>query len=223
MPTTMAALLVLAAGLLPGAMYVWGFERQVGRWGIGLSDRILRFVGGSTLLHACFAPLTYWIWSAQWPSIRDSRPIAWGMWLIPVVYLALPFGAGSLVGLGTRRRWSWTRYATGPDPAPRAWDYLFQRNVDGWIRVKLKSGSWLGGAFADANGRRSYAAGYPEPQDLYLAAAVDTDPDTGEFLLGLDGQAVLSPGGLLLRWDEIEYLEFIDVGTSEEAASGSED
>jgi hypothetical protein len=55
----------------------------------------------------------------------------------------------------------------------------------------------------------SYAAGYPEPQDLYLAASVEVDPETGEFALD-DGRPQLGPGGLLVRWEEVEYLEFID-------------
>jgi hypothetical protein len=82
--------------------------------------------------------------------------------------------------------------------------------VDGWIRLRLKSGAWLGGVFAEANGRRSYAAGYPEPQDLFLAAAVDTDPDTGEFVRDDAGLPTVQPGGLLIRWEEVEFLEFID-------------
>jgi hypothetical protein len=74
----------------------------------------------------------------------------------------------------------------------------------------MKSGVWLAGAYANANGRRSYAAGYPEPQDLYLAAAVEVDPDIGEFVLDDDGNVALLEGGVLVRWEEVEYLEFID-------------
>ena len=56
---------------------------------------------------------------------------------------------------------------------------------------------------------RSYAAGYPEPQDIYLAASVAVDSVTGEFLIDHEGQVTIGSGGLLLRWDEVEYLEFI--------------
>lgn len=122
----------------------------------------------------------------------------------------MPLVAGTLVGHGVREGWRFARLMSGPDPAPRAWDYLFQHNVDGWIRCRLKSGTWLAGAFADANGRRSYAAGYPEPQDLYLAASVSVDPETGEFELDDDGLPLRGAGGLLLRWEAVEYLEFID-------------
>lgn len=78
------------------------------------------------------------------------------------------------------------------------------------MRLRLKSGAWVGGAFAEVDGRRSYAAGYPEAQDLYLAATVELDPDSGEFVKDADGMILLLPGGVLVRWDEVEHLEFID-------------
>ena len=70
----------------------------------------------------------------------------------------------------------------------------------------MKSGIWLGGAYADANGRRSYAAGYPEPPDLFLAAAVEVDPETGAFTHDMNGDVALLEGGLLVRWEEVEHL-----------------
>src|SRR4029079_5530354 len=59
MPDTLEAVAALVLALLPGALYVWAYERPVGAWGIGLSDRVLRFVGVSAILHALLAPLTY--------------------------------------------------------------------------------------------------------------------------------------------------------------------
>lgn len=117
---------------------------------------------------------------------------------------------GTAVGHGVRTGRTWTTWLTGPTPAPRGWDHLFGPRPDGWVRLHMKSGAWLGGAFAEVEGRRSYAAGYPEPQDLYLAATVALDPDTGEFVRDPDGEISLLPGGILLRWDEIEHLELID-------------
>ena len=74
MPTSFQAAAVLAIELLPGAMYIWSFERQAGRWGIGLSDRVLRFVGASAIFHAFFAPASYWFWSTQWPKLKTPNP-----------------------------------------------------------------------------------------------------------------------------------------------------
>jgi hypothetical protein len=210
MPDTLQALGVLVIALLPGALYVWAFERQVGRWGIGLSDRALRFIGGSAMFHAAAAPLSYGLWADHWDAVRSARPVSWWLWLVPMLYVALPWAGGAFVGSRLRAGRPWTRWLTGPNAAPRAWDHLFAGEVDGWIRLRLKSGAWLGGVFAEANGRRSYAAGYPELQDLFLAAAVDTDPDTGEFVRDDAGLPTVQPGGLLIRWEEVEFLEFID-------------
>jgi hypothetical protein len=77
--------------------------------------------------------------------------------------------------------------------------------------VRLKSGTWIGGAFARSDeGRRAYASGLPAPQDLYLSATVPTDPVTGEFEVDGEGNLRVVEAGLLLRWEEVEYLQFID-------------
>lgn len=211
MPTSLEAAAILVLAVLPGALYTWAFERLVGRWGVGLSDRLLRFSGGAAIFHAAVAPLTYWLWATQWSSGRIGRgePLPLGLWLVAVLYVAVPFGLGTLAAYGHRKGARWARALTGSDPAPRAWDYLFQGGQDGWIRCRMKSGVWIGGAFADHNGRRSYVAGYPEPADLFLAQAAEIDPDTGEFQLN-DGQPVLRESGLLLKWEDVEYLEFFD-------------
>lgn len=211
MPTTFQALGVLVAALLPGALYLWAFERLAGRWGATLSDRLLRFIGGSAILHALFAPATYWFWSTQWPTIANRGQVSWNLWGLVLAYVAIPMLIGTLVGYGTRKRWRWATLITGPDPAPRAWDYLFQGERDGWVRLRLKSGTWIAGGYATAtDGLKSYSAGYPEDQDLFLATTAAVDTDTGAFILGEDGNAQLQPGGVLIRWEEVEYLEFID-------------
>ena len=153
--------------------------------------------------HPCEQPVTAW---AQPGDEHRCGQLA----AVPLAYIGVPLLAGTVLGVGLRRGWSIAKIVAGPDPAPRAWDYLFRYHIDGWIRCRLKSGTWLAGAYADANGKRSYAAGYPEPQDLYLAASVEVDAETGEFALDDDGRPQLGLGGLLVRWEEVEYLEFID-------------
>ena len=213
MPSTFQALAVLVVALLPGAIYIWSFERLVGRWGAGLADRVFRFIGSSAIFQALGAPVTFWFWDQQWPQLQagEGDP-SWWLWALAVAYVAIPMAAGSGVGAATRRGYKLASVFTGPDPAPRAWDYLFQGQKDGWVRMRLKSGSWLGGAYATGtSGLKSYSAGYPEAQDLYLATAVALDDATGAFLLDpVSGDPQVTGGGLLVRWDEIEYLEFID-------------
>ena len=69
------------------------------------------------------------------------------------------------------------RYWLNADaPEPRAWDYLWRPGVQGVVRIRLKSGPWLAGVFGTtASGQRSYAAGYPEKEDLYLSLQVKVD------------------------------------------------
>lgn len=56
---------------------------------------------------------------------------------------------------------------------------------------------------------RSYAAGHPEEQDLYLVETVEVDPDTGEWVYE-DDRPVSRGSGIPIRWGEVEYLEFIE-------------
>lgn len=210
MPDTFQAAIVVAVALVPGALYFWAFERQAGRWGVTLSDRLLRFVGLSALFHAAVAPVSYWFWAHQWPRVRVGDPVSLWLWGVAIAYVAVPLAGGTVIGFATRRELPWARLFAGPHAAPRAWDYLFEHEPDGWVRMRMKSGVWIGGVFAEIDGRLPYTAGYPEPQDLFLPATVDVDPDTGAFPRNDAGDIVHRSGGLLVRWDEIEYLEFVE-------------
>jgi len=72
----------------------------------------------------------------------------------------------------------------------------------------MKSGTWIGGADGLANNRRPYASGYPENQELYLTATLTLDAQTGEMVTDETGNPMVHTGSILVRWEEIEYLEF---------------
>lgn len=205
MPTSFDALAVLVIAILPGASFMWALERIVGGWGIGFSDRVLRFIGVSAILHLLAAGGTYLLWfnyfrEGAW-NAADKLP--WWLWLVVAAYVLIPIVLGTLFGLAVRHK-NLPEWLTGSNPAPTAWDQVFFDAPDAWIRMKLKSGPFIGGAFA----KGSYAGGYPEPADLWLKEAAEVDPDTGEFARDAHGQAKLKGYGLLVRWDELEYLEF---------------
>lgn len=86
MPSTFQALAVLGLALLPGALYTWAFEQQAGPWGTGLSDRVLRFIGSSALLHVLAAPLTYQLWRVyvEPGRLRRGEALPAWIWSVPL-------------------------------------------------------------------------------------------------------------------------------------------
>jgi hypothetical protein len=212
-PDTFQGLAVIGVALLPGALYTWGFERMVGNWGVSLSDRFLRFVGVSAVFQVLWAPISSALWrdfGAPGAAARGELPL-W-LWAVALAYVGIPLCAGSLIGAGTRQRKSWARLFTGPSPAPRAWDHFFASRPDGWVRIRLKDDTWLGGAYMQPDGEEigSYAAGYPDPQDLYLGRVAEVDPESGEFLFDDHGNVRMTGSGILIQWDQVKYLEFDD-------------
>jgi hypothetical protein len=160
MPDTLDAVGIFLLLVLPGATYVWAFEREVGRWGITLVDRTLRFGVFSTVFLAVFAfPIQYVLISALGDPPQGGEAVSlpdrllsgerldWWLYLVPVLYVGIPLAAGLAVGQGVRAGKKWAFRIAGRGPAPRAWDYLFGRGPSGVIRARLKDGSWIGGYF----------------------------------------------------------------------------
>ena len=202
--STFQALGVLLLAFLPGALYVWAFEREAGGWGLGVADRFLRFVGFSAVFHALAAPLTYIAYRdfVLTGRLAHGKALPLWLWIVPVLYVVVPALAGSLIGNKTSAGKRWTRYVAGRSAAPRAWDHLFaSHDLSGWIRLRLKNDDWIVGAYAPSDNRRlrSYAAGYPDAQDLYLVETADCEPGTGRFLLNPDGTPRLRGVGVLVR------------------------
>lgn len=227
MPDTIQAFGVFLLAVLPGALYVWSFERVVGRWGIGLSDRLLRFTAASAVFLAIFAWQLYELRSEYQHHARtgpngktifvnriaNGDDLPWWLFVMPLLYISLPIVAGTAVGKTVRASSSgWQRIGrilAGRDPAPRAWDYLFTSRPAASVRLKLKAGHWLGGFYGD----RSYAAGYPEePQDLFLERTFAMDQEDGAFVLDDEGEPVDLGTALLIRWDEVAFMEVVSQG-----------
>lgn len=82
----------------------------------------------------------------------------------------------------------------------------------------MKSGRWIGGVYAEVDANRPYASGYPEIQELFLARTLLVDPEDGSFIFDENDQLVHGAGGLLMRWEEIEVMEFIHVPKEDESS-----
>jgi hypothetical protein len=138
-----------------------------------------------------------------------------------IAYVFLPVIVGYIVGQATKRNVRWMNFIVGEQPAPRAWDSLFLQGGSGYVRIKLKGaangeGRWMAGWFGSASIkgqlRHSRIARYPEMQDLYLVQTLSCDEHSGELLLH-NGEVIALNVGLLVRWEEVQYLTF-------EAAAG---
>lgn len=215
MPSTLAGPAIVLVAVLPGALYTWAFEREIGRWGVGLSDRLLRFLGVSALFLATLAYPAHYVWR-NYLHVRSEDGIVTNLvlegadlpgwlYLVPLGYVAVPIALGSLAAVAVRKKSSIARVLVGADPAPRAWDFLFSEHPHGVIRLRLKEDrGWVGGLFRDD----SYTAGYPEePQDLYLEETYEMRT-SGEFAADAQGDLVGLGSGLLVKWDDILHLEF---------------
>lgn len=167
--STLEALVIVLVFVLPGAFYEWSYERVVGSWNVQLSDRILRFLGSSAVLHTLAFGGTFWVWRRYFSAGRfeDIQGLPWGLWLALALAVGAPTALGAAVGRATRAGRRWVVPIVGSSPAPRAWDHLFFRGGPGWVRLKLRSGGFVAGQYATASsdaGGQAYAAGFPIQQ-----------------------------------------------------------
>ena len=220
MISTFQALAIAILAILPGALYTWAFEREDGPWGVGLADRLMRFIGVSSV----FAVGSLWPLYQGYRSyivtgtLAAGEPLPPWIWFLPVVYLGIPIVAGACVGKGSRKQARWVRPITGLANAPRGWDQLFRTpKLKGFMRVRLiddtTTPTWIVGVFgkspANSGLPDSYAAGFPHEQDLYFWNTVDVDQE-GEVKTDTIGNPILTGTAALVRWDQVAYAEFIE-------------
>lgn len=215
--STLQALLVALLALLPGAAYTWAYEQEAGQFKSRATDRLLRYVGSSAALMIIALPLLYQGYRELVVTLdlQRGRALPWWVWLLSAAYVIIPAALGRGGGYLMRKRrgsWGWLQLFSGPAPAPRAWDYLFtQPDLTGWIWIYLMEGEPIFGRFDRGSGAggalRSYAAGYPDEQDLFVADTAQLDV-SGAPVLDSTGNPVMTGIGVLVRWDQVAYIEF---------------
>ncbi|MBU8813180.1 MULTISPECIES: DUF6338 family protein [Mycobacteriaceae] len=221
MISTFQALAIALIAVLPGAVYTIARESGGASWAWRRTDTgalVLRFLCASAVFHALLAPITYGAYQrlvkpdGAADAVEEGRTLSWWWWVVVLVYLLVPFAAGALTERGRKwrdspKRWkkavNWfvSLYA-GSSPEPRAWDWFFDKHQSGIMRLKLANDEWKAGLWAD-----SFASGYGEDGDLYLAYEYLVDED-GILLTDGDGNYQSAGVGLLVRWSEVRYLEF---------------
>lgn len=212
MISTFQALVVAVLALLPGASYLFAYERIVGSYSVSLPDRLVRFLAASAIFQAVLSGPEFLLYRQYVVSHRFERAnVNWAVLEgVALGYVLLPYALGSFVGWARKKGLSWSRWLTGSAIEPRAWDHLWKRHKPAVVRMKLKSGPWLAGLYGSIDDVDSYASGYPEAGDLYLRLGLQINPDTGELVRDSNQRPVPVEGnrGLLVRWEEIEYLDY---------------
>lgn len=215
LPATVQQLIVLLVLLLPGVVYQEARERFAGRLPAEQEpqNRLLRAVGAGALLDACYAvlagPALVDLLRGTGPGLLSGlaeRPRAVGvvgLLLVVVIPAALARGEVALVRRRARAR---------HDPLPTAWDALFQDRGPCFVRIRTRSGLWIGGFY----GSRSFASAYPEARDLYLQQQYRMAAD------GTFGPPVARSAGIYVQCGEVEVLEILErAATTQQDRGGS--
>jgi uncharacterized protein DUF6338 len=212
-PTSFVALAVVVLAILPGAVYLMAFESRSGPYKVSVPDRLIRFLVASAAIHALVAGLTYYLYKKEVLSenLASGKTSAWAVELAALTYTGLPYVAGLLIGTAYADGWPGVRWLHREAWHPRAWDHIFSQRRVSHVRLRLKSGDWVGGMYAKIEGSElgGYASAYGEEPDLYLNPSLVINRETGEFKRDDDGRPVFSGGAILVRWAEVEYAQFI--------------
>ena len=150
---------------------------------------------------------------------NKREPLPWLLFLMPFFYLILPAVAGVILGKAVASGRPWATRLIGENHAPLAWDYLFGASVRGFIRCRLKSGRWVGGYYNSEKspyGPKSYASDDPSNLDLYIGCGLEFSQESGDPILE-NGKYSPTDSGILLKWEDIETLEFRQINTGDES------
>ncbi|WP_228973312.1 DUF6338 family protein [Streptomyces sp. DH12] len=217
-PTTVTQVVIVLLLVLPGVTYQFVRERARGPvpGHKDLGERILRAItagitldtlyvllAGPWLVRLVYDPRRGWLTGAA-DSPRVTALTA--TTLLIVVPAAAAWLTSWLSSRGSRSAY---------DPIPTAWDKVFQRRSHCLVRARMKSGLWVGGYY----GERSYTSGYPEAADLYLQTTWAMS-GAGSFEHPLPHS-----GGIYIRMDDVEFLDFVEVppGGEEGDTAGDRD
>jgi hypothetical protein len=203
-------ILAVVLFLIPGLNCTWIIERLAGRTPLSGTERLFRAIAWSLLLYAAASP---WLLRLT-QRVASGKPI-WP-WEPIIGFSLVEFVAPVVLGLtvvGIRRA-GWfkalTKGLTRLDSRERSWDFAFSSHAHFFVRAKLKTGERVGGWFGDD----SFASAYPEPQDVFLEEAWGLTED------GTPDQPVPGSRGLLLRQDDVELLELIELEVDDGETNG---
>jgi uncharacterized protein DUF6338 len=203
-PDTVQQLTILLVLVLPGVFYQAVRERLRGVLPAEREpqNRLLRAIAVGVILDAVYAVIAGpWLVGLASGGPKGSalgglarQPRAAGLAALLLV-VAVPAGVAWAEATWTARRLR-ARY----DPAPTAWDALFRDRGSCFVRIRTKSGLWVGGWL----GSRSAVSAYPNDPDIYLQRQYTMRAD-GTFVTRVPGSA-----GVYVRGADIEVIEMLE-------------
>ncbi|GAA2717019.1 MULTISPECIES: DUF6338 family protein [Streptomyces] len=214
-PGTVEQLAILLVLVLPGVFHQAVRERLRGTSASEQEpqNRLLRALAAGALLDALYA-VAAGPWLVELLAGHGDGPLAGALrhprraGLAALVLVVAVPSAAAWAETAWRRRRARARY----EPTPTAWDALFHDRGSCFVRVRLKSGLWVGGWL----GPWSAVSAYPQQGDLYLQAQYRMGPD-GRFLERVPGTA-----GVYVRAADVDVLELL-LPPDEEATEGERD
>jgi hypothetical protein len=221
-PSSLTQLLVTLVLVIPGFVYQGVRIRLVGRvpGDTELAGRVLRAIVASTLfaLGYLFVLGPELIDTAQTRQEALDHPRR-----LALLGFCLAFVIPTLAAIARHVRWSqqllrhpirglrqedWTRY----DPRPSAWDVAFQEAGPGFVRVRMRDGTWFAGYY----GLNSYASSYPDPPNLFVEACFDIDDD------GVILEQIINTRGAVIDCSDAVLVELLAPAAADEAQSVEE-
>jgi hypothetical protein len=198
MPTSVSAVLVLIAFIMPG--FIAGRVLSSAHSNSEASDGrlVLGAITWSCINYAVLSGLLVWAWSQKW----YEHPLNLALLAFCTLFLSpvlIALATVKVIDTAWGRR---VRVAFGmAHPVSKAWDAFFRRGIPCWILATLKGGRVIAGLY----GGNSFASSFPAPEDLYLEKICRLSAE-GE----IEGLADFSRGGII-RMENVESLELFDI------------
>jgi len=198
MPTSVGAILVVIAFIMPG--FIAGRVLSSAHPSSEASEGrlVLGAITLSCLNYAVLSWLLVLTWSQQW----YENPLSLALLAFFILFVAPVLIALTLVKVIDTEWGKKVRVAFGiAHPVSKAWDSFFRRGIPCWVVATLKGGRVIAGLY----GGNSFASSFPAEEDLYLEKICRLSAQ-GE----IEGIAEFSRGGII-SMENVETLELFDI------------
>jgi hypothetical protein len=196
--STFNAVIYTVCFLVPGLLIDWTVSRFFSKKSEQVPLILLRFLTFSCVNYVVWI----FIYLLPWDKSFLTNPAFLAVIFLLIIFIS-PFFLGLIFGVTSQQQLVERglenlgfRMLSG---FPTAWDYKFGRiNEPLWVLVTLKDGSEVVGRF----GKNSFASSESSERDLYIESVYQVLEDN-------PWQPVTATSGILIKAEEIRYIEFL--------------